>query len=124
MICCPLAVLLLSSFCPLLFLFCFCLCLSESRREKGVGLTGGEVEESVKVGGALCFFGNHMGKINMARDMGDPTKGRFAMKGGWLTKRGHKVKNWKRRWFSLRGNSIHYYKNPRVRPPPFPSFFP
>ena len=67
------------------------------------------------MGGALCFFGNHVGKINMARDMGDPTKGRFAMKGGWLTKRGHKVKNWKRRWFSLRGNSIHYYKNPRVR---------
>ncbi len=73
-----------------------------------------KVEEGLLVGGAVCFFNNHAGKVNMARDMGDPTIGRFAMKGGWLTKRGHKVKNWKRRWFSLRGNSVHYYKNPRV----------
>lgn len=28
---------------------------------------------------------------------------------GYLTKQGHRVKNWKRRWFSLEGGVLRYY---------------
>ncbi|KAK2964828.1 putative PH domain containing protein [Blattamonas nauphoetae] len=30
-------------------------------------------------------------------------------KDGWLTKRGHVVKNWKRRWFILKGLDLFYF---------------
>ncbi|KAA6391722.1 MAG: hypothetical protein EZS28_012749 [Streblomastix strix] len=33
---------------------------------------------------------------------------------GWLTKQGHIRKNWKRRWFSLRGNQLFYYAKPEI----------
>eukprot|EP01121_Diplochlamys_sp_Union-15-3_P021323 TRINITY_DN8607_c0_g1_i1.p1 TRINITY_DN8607_c0_g1~~TRINITY_DN8607_c0_g1_i1.p1 ORF type:complete len:468 (-),score=65.95 TRINITY_DN8607_c0_g1_i1:102-1394(-) len=38
-------------------------------------------------------------------------------KGGYLTKLGHKVKNWKRRWFVLREGKISYYKKPKDAKP-------
>ncbi|KAK2946509.1 putative PH domain containing protein [Blattamonas nauphoetae] len=31
---------------------------------------------------------------------------------GWLTKQGHFRKNWKRRWFTLQGNTLHYSEKP------------
>ncbi|KAK2949960.1 hypothetical protein BLNAU_15103 [Blattamonas nauphoetae] len=31
---------------------------------------------------------------------------------GWLTKQGHVRKNWKRRWFSLRENTLFYSEKP------------
>jgi len=34
---------------------------------------------------------------------------------GWLTKRGHTVRNWKRRWFVLKDPVLAYYKSPRVK---------
>ena len=37
-------------------------------------------------------------------------------KEGWLEKEGAQVKNWKRRWFVLQGTSLHYFKDPGVRP--------
>jgi hypothetical protein len=38
-------------------------------------------------------------------------------KGGWLTKQGHKVKNWKRRWFVLKDPTLAYYVKPRDTTP-------
>ncbi len=35
-----------------------------------------------------------------------------AVKAGFLTKQGHKFKNWKRRWFVLRGRMLSYYRKP------------
>jgi hypothetical protein len=34
-------------------------------------------------------------------------------RGGYLTKQGHKVKNWKRRWFVLHQDSVQYYEKPK-----------
>jgi hypothetical protein len=36
---------------------------------------------------------------------------------GWLTKQGHLVKNWKRRWFVLEYPLLHYYKSPEDTTP-------
>jgi len=38
-------------------------------------------------------------------------------RGGWLTKRGHKVRNWKRRWFVLHEDTLEYYENPKNNKP-------
>ena len=37
-----------------------------------------------------------------------------AVKQGYLTKQGHVVKNWKRRWFVLRDGCLYYYKEDRT----------
>lgn len=36
------------------------------------------------------------------------------LQSGYLIKQGHMVKNWKRRWFVLKGNHLCYFKSPRV----------
>jgi len=59
------------------------------------------------------FFSNFPEKIALARDIGNPLSGNYAEKGGYLTKKGHKVKNWKRRWFVLKFGTLTYFKNPR-----------
>jgi len=38
-------------------------------------------------------------------------------KGGYLTKRGHAVKNWKRRWFVMKDPTLCYYKKPNDTTP-------
>lgn len=61
-----------------------------------------------QLNGRICFLGPQEKKIyhvEITRDIGNPTNGVYCMKGGWLTKRGHKVRNWKRRWFVLKGNT-------------------
>lgn len=34
---------------------------------------------------------------------------------GWVWKQGQRFKNWKRRWFVLRGSKLIYYKDESVR---------
>jgi hypothetical protein len=43
---------------------------------------------------------------------GDSLK--YAKKEGFLTKLGHIVKSWRRRWFSLKGNTLYYFSSPEV----------
>jgi hypothetical protein len=66
------------------------------------------------VAGSICFFDSptvadevaaaHL-KVADAADM-------VTEKGGWLTKRGHVVKNFKRRWFVLNDDQMRYFKSP------------
>eukprot|EP01107_Rhizomastix_libera_P003109 TRINITY_DN1537_c0_g1_i2.p1 TRINITY_DN1537_c0_g1~~TRINITY_DN1537_c0_g1_i2.p1 ORF type:complete len:725 (-),score=226.17 TRINITY_DN1537_c0_g1_i2:67-2241(-) len=58
----------------------------------------GENDPKVKVQQALALC---------ATDQGLPK----VEKCGWLTKQGHTIKNWKRRWFVLRDGVLSYYKS-------------
>ena len=40
-----------------------------------------------------------------------PGKVNYDVQSGYLTKQGHFVKSWKKRWFTLRQNTLSYYKN-------------
>jgi hypothetical protein len=42
---------------------------------------------------------------------------------GWLTKKGAKVKNWKRRWFVLENEEMRYYTSQDKKKPPKGKFF-
>jgi len=64
--------------------------------------------------GSICFF--DQGKLLETKTIAVVANGHVE-KGGWLTKRGHKVKNMKRRWFVLKDPTLCYYKNPRDTTP-------
>jgi hypothetical protein len=36
-------------------------------------------------------------------------------KTGWATKQGGQIKTWRKRWFVLKDQHLHYYKVPSVR---------
>ena len=44
------------------------------------------------------------------------------LQSGWMTKLGHIVKNWKRRYFVLTRGCLYYFKGPDVSPSLFPRF--
>ncbi|KAL6049470.1 Cytohesin 1, partial [Balamuthia mandrillaris] len=52
--------------------------------------------------------------VSRAATAGEPV----VVKEGWLTKKGHVRKNWKRRWFILRKDTeeLLYYKSSKVKP--------
>lgn len=37
-------------------------------------------------------------------------------KEGYLNKRGHVVRNWKKRWFRLKNDMLYYFKDPDAQP--------
>lgn len=55
--------------------------------------------------------------IAAARALTDARSGEPPKMGGWLTKRGHRVKNWKKRWFALHTNTLEYSKTPKSTTP-------
>lgn len=55
--------------------------------------------------------------IAAARALTDARSGEPPKMGGWLTKRGHRVKNWKKRWFALHTNTLEYSKSPKSTTP-------
>eukprot|EP01087_Luapelamoeba_hula_P015470 TRINITY_DN4629_c0_g1_i3.p1 TRINITY_DN4629_c0_g1~~TRINITY_DN4629_c0_g1_i3.p1 ORF type:complete len:926 (+),score=73.57 TRINITY_DN4629_c0_g1_i3:351-3128(+) len=70
--------------------------------------------------GSTCFFPAQpealKAKIEQAQHCTNVT-GRTPEKSGYLTKQGHRVKNWKRRWWVLKDGSLSYFKNPRALKP-------
>jgi PH domain/C2 domain of PTEN tumour-suppressor protein len=56
-------------------------------------------------------------KIATSSENSDSSRGATVEKGGWLTKRGHNIKNWKRRWFVLKDPTLCYYNKPRDTTP-------
>lgn len=80
-------------------------------------------ENTPKGDGSICFYDesrllqakelSKTDKVNKNELFSD-NQGKLE-KAGWLTKRGHKVKNWKRRWFLLKDPTLCYFKSPRVR---------
>lgn len=70
--------------------------------------------------GRKCFNLNSSNieeRIQLARQSVDLKSGRNLERGGYLTKRGHRIKNWKRRWFVLHSNTLEYYKSPKNSSP-------
>lgn len=55
--------------------------------------------------------------ISNARAVTDARSGEPPKMGGWLTKRGHRVKNWKKRWFALHTDRLEYSKSPKSTTP-------
>ena len=70
--------------------------------------------------GSICFTpeATHTmaDKIQQARVLAS-NRGFVVGKSGWLTKKGHQVKNWKRRWFVLKDATLSYYKSPKHTTP-------
>eukprot|EP01102_Stenamoeba_stenopodia_P016666 TRINITY_DN5847_c0_g1_i1.p1 TRINITY_DN5847_c0_g1~~TRINITY_DN5847_c0_g1_i1.p1 ORF type:complete len:959 (+),score=192.84 TRINITY_DN5847_c0_g1_i1:334-3210(+) len=67
----------------------------------------------IPLDGSICFATYVPEKLAQAKDLANPQKGNTCEKGGYLVKRGHKVKNWKRRWFVLKDYAFSYMKSPR-----------
>lgn len=70
--------------------------------------------------GAICFTPEATQttaeKIQKARALAS-NRGFVVGKSGWLTKKGHQFKNWKRRWFVLKDSALSYYKSPKQTTP-------
>lgn len=70
--------------------------------------------------GSICFIHEPslsvVDKIQKARILAS-NRGFVVGKSGWLTKKGHQVKNWKRRWFVLKDSTLSYYKSPKQTTP-------
>jgi len=64
--------------------------------------------------GSICFFKRESCEHAKMQAFSMDAK---VEKAGWLTKRGHQVKNWKKRWFLLKDPALTYFKSPRATSP-------
>jgi len=64
--------------------------------------------------GKICFFDEI--SLSEAKSISNIQRTKVE-RGGYLTKRGHQVKNWKRRWFVLKDPTLCYFKSPRDTTP-------
>jgi len=71
-------------------------------------------EGALRDGGSICFIDKT--RITEAKAI-CATNGAKVEKGGYLTKRGHAVKNWKRRWFVMKDPTLCYFKKPNDTSP-------
>jgi hypothetical protein len=72
--------------------------------------------------GSAVFFSNEyattelLARIREVRSFSSPLCEQIE-KAGWLSKQGLTVRNWKDRWFVLKGDSISYFKSPKNTTP-------
>ncbi|EAL62502.1 hypothetical protein DDB_G0289979 [Dictyostelium discoideum AX4] len=67
--------------------------------------------------GSIFFLpSNNSEKIKQAKDTASK-QGTFGVHSGYLFKKGHNFKSWRRRWFVLKDNILSYYKSPKDTAP-------
>ncbi|KAK5579463.1 hypothetical protein RB653_009146 [Dictyostelium firmibasis] len=67
--------------------------------------------------GSIFFLPtNNSEKIKQAQDISSK-QGTFGVHSGYLFKKGHNFKSWRRRWFVLKDNILSYYKSPKDTTP-------
>ncbi|KAL6072071.1 Phosphatidylinositol-3,4,5-trisphosphate 3-phosphatase [Balamuthia mandrillaris] len=79
-----------------------------------------EWQPTGKVDGSICFFDAEEAELEARIQSARETLGLEGVevaKSGYLIKQGHRVKNWKRRWFVLNNNTLSYFKSPRAVKP-------
>ncbi|GAM21478.1 hypothetical protein SAMD00019534_046530 [Acytostelium subglobosum LB1] len=69
-----------------------------------------------KTGSVLFFPTNNAEKIKLAKDVVSK-QGTICVRSGYLMKKGHKIKSWRRRWFVLRDGTLSYFKSPKDSAP-------
>ncbi|EGG20132.1 pleckstrin domain-containing protein [Cavenderia fasciculata] len=75
-----------------------------------------ESKRAPRNGSILFFPKNNSEKIKQAKDIASK-QGSAGVHSGYLFKKGHNFKNWRRRWFVLKDNALAYYKSPKDATP-------
>ncbi|EGC40549.1 hypothetical protein DICPUDRAFT_25009 [Dictyostelium purpureum] len=74
------------------------------------------IKKDPKNGSVFFLPKNNSEKIKQAKDIASK-QGTFGVHSGFLLKKGHNFKSWRRRWFVLKDNLLSYYKSPKDTTP-------